>query len=119
MKEKNNPSGSPEKNAPEKNTAEGAGHGSHKSKRKMNSRQAVAIAGIALLAFLYLASLAAAVLDSSSSAVWFRASLFGTVALPILIWLYVWLYGKMTGRHTMADAPEKPDGEKEEIEQNK
>lgn len=75
------------------------------SKRKPDPRQIAAITGIVLLALLYLISLAAAILDSSSSGVWFQASLFGTVALPILIWIYVWLYGKITGRHTIADAP--------------
>ena len=25
-----------------------------------------------------------------------------TVALPILLWIYIWLYGKYTQKHTMA-----------------
>ena len=78
-------------------------------KRKITSKQIAAITGIVLLILLYLISLAAAILDSSSAAVLFRASLFGTIALPLLIWIYVWLYGKMTGRHTISDAPDVPE----------
>ena len=84
-------------------------------KRKMTSKQIAAITGIVLLVLLYLISLAAAILDSSSAAVWFRASLFGTIALPLLIWIYVWLYGKMTGRHTIADAPDVSESENHSV----
>lgn len=82
---------------------------SGKAAKKITSRQAAAIAGIALLVLLYIATLVISIVDSSASAVWFRASLFATFALPLLIWVYVWMYGKLTGKHTMADAPVKED----------
>ena len=59
-------------------------------KRKYTSKQVAAIIGIALLAMLYISTLIAAIADSSSTGVWFRASLFATMALPFLIWIYVW-----------------------------
>ena len=75
-------------------------------KRGVTSRQVIAIAGIALLLLLYMISLVSAILDSSATASWFRASLFATVALPILIWIYIWIYGKLTGKRTITDSPE-------------
>lgn len=73
--------------------------------KKVSAKQAAAVTGVALLALLYAATLIAAIADSSSSGIWFRASLFATVALPLLIWIYVWMYGKLTGKRTMADSP--------------
>lgn len=77
-------------------------------KKKMTSRQAVALAGVILLAALYIGALIAAVADSSASGVWFRLCLFGTIFIPIIIWIYAWLYGRLTGKHTIADPPSQP-----------
>jgi hypothetical protein len=69
------------------------------TKRKITSRQVVAIIGVCLLVLLYVAALIAALFDSTSSGRWFKACLCATIAVPLLIWIYTWLYGKMTGRH--------------------
>lgn len=31
-----------------------------------------------------------------------RASLIATVTVPILIWVYIWIYGMLTQKHTIA-----------------
>ena len=77
-------------------------------KRKRNSRQIVAIVGVALLILLYVVTLVAAIADSSQSAGWFRICLFGTFALPLVIWIYSWMYGRLTGKKTIGD-PDKPE----------
>lgn len=74
-------------------------------KRKASVRQTAALIGVVLLALLYVLTLIASVTDSSASGTWFRASLFATMALPLLIWIYTWLYGKFTGKRTMGDPP--------------
>lgn len=84
------------------------------SKRKVTSRQIVAIAGIALLVLLYIITLIVAVVDRTESGRWFWICLFCTIALPLLIWIYTWLYGKMTGRHTFTETPDKKDDEEAE-----
>ena len=66
-------------------------------KKKMTSRQLVAIIGVALLALLYLITLVTAIVDSSESAKWFRICLFGTFAVPLVIWIYSWMYARLTG----------------------
>ncbi len=70
---------------------------------KMTSKRLVALTGVALLVILYVATLIVAIVDTSSSGRWFWMCLIATVAVPLLIWIYTWMYGKLTGRHTIAD----------------
>ena len=74
-----------------------------KTSRKMTSKHLVALAGVALLVIMYIATLIVAIVDNTSSGQWFRICLFATVAIPLLIWIYTWMYGRLTGRHTIAD----------------
>lgn len=74
-----------------------------KQKKSITSKQVVAMAGVVLLVLLYLITLAAAVLDNSASGSLLWMCLFATIAVPILIWLYTWMYGKLTGRKTISD----------------
>lgn len=76
--------------------------------KKSASKRIVALCGVALLVLLYLATLLTAILDTTASAGLFRTSLFATLAVPLLVWIYTWMYGKLTGRHTIAD-PEVTD----------
>lgn len=69
----------------------------------ITSRQIVAMAGVILLVLLYAATLVIAIVDGSSSGRLFWICLFATIAIPILIWVYTWMYGKLTGRKTMAN----------------
>ena len=66
---------------------------------------ALLIAG--LLFLLYLITLTAAIFAPAQSSRLFGLCLFATVAVPLLAWIYIWMYGKLTGRHTIAD-PELP-----------
>lgn len=73
------------------------------AKKKISSRQVAALAGVALLAALYLITLIVAIFVPDTSGRLFQACLVATIAIPLLIWIYIWMYGKLTGRHTMAD----------------
>ncbi len=75
--------------------------------RKITSKQVVAIIGIVLLILMYIMTLVTAIADSSASAKWFRLSLFGTLAIPLVIWIYTWMYARLTGKHAIGD----PDNE--------
>lgn len=84
---------------PKNKNAQSAGTG-----KKMNSKRIVALVGVGLLIFLYIATLIAAIVDRSDSGRWFMTCIFATVAVPMLIWIYTWIYGKLTGRRTIADS---------------
>lgn len=75
-----------------------------------NKKQRVAAwIGIILLALLYLATLLCAIFDFDGAGRLFQACLFATIAIPILIWIYIYLYGKLTGRRTMASFESEDD----------
>lgn len=80
-------------------------HMSQKSpnKKKITSKQIVAMVGVILLVLMYLVTLVVAIVDSSASGKLFALCLYATIAVPILIWIYTWMYGKLTGKHTFAD----------------
>lgn len=80
-------------------------HMSQKSpnKKKITSKQIVAMVGVILLVLMYLVTLVVAIVDSSASGKLFALCLYATIAIPILIWIYTWMYGKLTGKHTFAD----------------
>lgn len=80
-------------------------------KTKITSKQVVALGGVVLLVLMYIATLVVAIVDNSDSGKWFMSCIFATVAVPLLIWIYTWMYGKLTGRHTIADAPQRMDTE--------
>lgn len=70
---------------------------------KQKSKQIAAIICIALLVLLYVATLVVSLLDFPGSDRLFAACLVATVGLPILLWIYIWLYGKYTHKSTIAD----------------
>lgn len=72
-------------------------------KKKKTVKQILAILMIILLGCMYLATLLLAIFDPSSSGRLFQASLFLTIALPILLWIYLFLYGVYSRKHTIAD----------------
>lgn len=69
-------------------------------KQKRTAKQNIALIGVILLAVMVLATLLTAVFDASG--VWFRACLVVTIALPILLWVYIWLFGLTKQRNTLA-----------------
>ena len=75
----------------------------NKVSKKVTSKQVVAIVGVTVLIFMYLLALIAAIFDNSSSMLFFRACVIATFTIPLLIWVYIWMYGKLTQKHTIAD----------------
>ena len=79
----------------------------------MTSKQIFAIAGIVVLVLLYVVTLFAAIFDSSASHALFATCLLATVAIHLLIWIYTWMFGKLTNRSTFADFhPEEKKSDK-------
>lgn len=75
---------------------------------KKTPKQIAAIICIILLVLLYAATLVVSLLDFPGSDKLFVACLLATVGLPILLWIYIGAYGKLTHKKTMADMfPEK------------
>lgn len=73
------------------------------SNKKMTSKQIVALIGIVLLVLLYVITLILAFINTEATNTLFVICLFATIIVPVLIWIYTWMYGKLTGKSTMAD----------------
>lgn len=77
---------------------------------KKKHKRIAAMICIILLLLLYIATLVVSILDFPGHDRLFAACLGATVGLPILLWLYIGLFGKLTDRRTMADLfPETED----------
>ncbi|MBQ8597861.1 MAG: hypothetical protein IJ409_08735 [Lachnospiraceae bacterium] len=70
---------------------------------KSKNKQIAAIICIVLLVLLYVATLVVSLLDFPNSDRLFAACLGATIGLPILLWIYIAVYGKYTQKKTMAD----------------
>lgn len=69
---------------------------------KKRGKQIAAWICIIVLVMLYLATFITALLDFPGSGALFQSCLVATVGLPILLWIYIWLYGKIKDKHTIA-----------------
>lgn len=77
---------------------------------KKSPKQIAAILCIVLLVLLYAATLIVALLDFPGSDRLFAACLMATVGLPILLWIYLWLYGKYIDRRSGIGLLDNQDG---------
>ena len=55
-------------------------------------KQLLAIIGIVILVGLYITTLLLAVFGNENTNSWFMASICATIIVPILMWVYSWLY---------------------------
>ncbi len=70
--------------------------------KKKNPKQIAALVCVLILVALYFMTLIFAIADFPGWQRMFGGCLVGTIALPILLWIYIWLYGKIKDRHTIA-----------------
>lgn len=68
-------------------------------KKKKTPGQIGALAAVALICVLIIALLWAALFGSTRL---FQALLVCAIGVPLLIWIYVWLYGVLRKKHTIA-----------------
>ena len=76
-------------------------------KKKKTPKQIAALICVGLLVLLYLSTLVVACLNFPDADRLFQACLVATVGLPILLWIYIWLYGKVKDRYQEKDSDGK------------
>lgn len=84
--------------------------------KKGKGKQIIAMTAIVLLVALYIVTLIVAVVDTSASGKLFQLCMVCTIVVPVLAWIFIWIYGQMTGKKTIADlhlmqGPEEVSGE--------
>lgn len=73
-----------------------------KQHKKRTPKQIAALLYVVLLLAVYVVTFIVACLDLGDSGRLFANCLLLTIALPILLWIYIWLYGIYRNRHNMA-----------------
>ncbi len=71
--------------------------------KKRTAKQIAALVAVILLAALYIVTLVVAIVDPTASGKWFVGCLVCTMAVPLLAWIFIWIYGETTGKKTIAD----------------
>lgn len=83
------------------------------NKKKVTSKQVVAMVGVILLVLMYIVTLVVAIVDTSASGKYFAVCMACTLIIPIIIWIYSWMYGRYSGKKVIGD-PEITDASGEE-----
>ncbi len=73
-----------------------------KQRKKGTPKRIAALLCVILLLSLYVVTFIVACLDLGDSGRLFAGCLLATIAVPILLWIYIWLYGVYRDRHNMA-----------------
>lgn len=71
-------------------------------KKKKSGKQIAAIACIVLLVAMYVVTFIVACLDFPGWGRLFQACIVATIGLPILLWIYIGMYGWLKQKHTIA-----------------
>ena len=82
---------------------------------KKKSKQIAAMTCVVLLVLLYVATLVVSLLDFPGSDRLFAACLLATIGLPILLWIYIWAIGRLSGSKSIAELyPDETSSDKED-----
>lgn len=85
------------------------------SKKKITGKQIAAMICVILLAGLYIVTLLAAIFGKPGTRSLFGLCLMATFVIPLITWVYIWMYGKLTNKHTIADFElKKPDADQKD-----
>lgn len=69
-------------------------------KNKWDSKRIIALVGLIAIVIMIIATLITAICDPTG--IYFRSCLIVTIALPIALWVFIWAYGAMVDKHTVA-----------------
>ena len=69
-----------------------------KKDKKISPKQVAAMICVVLLVGMYVATLIVALLDFPGWDRLFQACLVATIGMPILLWIYIWLYQQIRER---------------------
>lgn len=66
-------------------------------------QRVAAMVCVIIIVLMYISTVVFALLKFDWAKYMLRVSLGCTLVLPILAWIYIWMIGKLTHRHTIAD----------------
>ena len=84
------------------------GENMENNKNKWTPKRICAILCIIFLVMIYLGTLIVAIFAPEAGGKLFAMCLFATVIVPIVAYIYIWIYTQITGKRTIASVPEVP-----------
>lgn len=78
-------------------------------KHKMNLKRFGALIGVFLLVSMYLTTLLLAIFGSPDTLNMFKASIFATVLIPVLLYAYIMIYRFLSGMNDGSDDTDSGD----------
>lgn len=67
------------------------------------AKRILAVIGIIILAGLYVSTLIFAIIGSEDAMDWFKASVYSTIVLPVLIWAYGLVYRLLKNHYSVRE----------------
>jgi len=87
----------------------------NENKNSWNAKRVIALVGVIAFAVMIIATLVTAITGS----VYFMGCLIVTIALPLTLWVFLWSYGVMMNKHTIASFDLGATGEENTEEEQK
>ena len=83
---------------------------------KNKVKQIAAITAIVLIAAIYIVTLILAITNNESTSQWFMAAIIATIVLPVMAYVYIWIYKRVQEQREAAKDmkylfPDMPDGD--------
>jgi amino acid transporter len=78
-------------------------------------KQITAIIVVIILIALYVITLLTAIFDPTETRSWFRASIFATVVVPVLLWAYMMIFKLIHRNDEDEEQEELKDSDKEKV----
>ena len=89
------------------------------NEKKWTPKRILAILIIIFLVLLYVVTLIVAIVNPGDGGRLFAMCLLATVVVPIVAYLYIWVYTKITGKKTIASVPDVKGGAESDPEPDK
>lgn len=84
--------------------------------KKRSVKQIIALIAVILLVAMYVVTLIAAFFSQAASGKLFLFCVVCTVAVPLLAWIFIWIYGQYSGKKTIADLNLMQDANEQDAE---
>ena len=82
--------------------------------KKWTPKRICAILIIIFLVLLYVITLVVAIVSPKDGGRLFAMCLLATIVVPIVAYIYIWIYGNITGKKTIASVPKVSSPEDEQ-----
>ena len=87
---------------------------------KSKAKQIAAIGAVVIIVAIYIVTLILGITNNENTSSWFMAAIVATVVLPVISWVYIWIYQRVKDQREAAKEMKYlfPDDEPDPDEEN-